>query len=57
MKFHLTLKNGNKYVDLIQQNYQDPVYTNLISKMEKWLKTHPDKPVINSTLRMTVFEI
>lgn len=57
MKFNLTLENGNKYVDLIQQNYQDPVYTNLISKMENRLQTHSEKTVISRTLRMTAFEI
>jgi hypothetical protein len=57
MKFHLTLKNGNKYVDLIQQNYQDSVYMEQVSKMEQWLETHPDKTIITRTLRMTLFEI
>lgn len=57
MKFMLTLENGNKYVDLIQQNYRDPIYMKYVSKMEKWLQTHSEKTIVNRTLRMTMFEI
>lgn len=64
MKFRLTLENGNKFVDLIQQNYQDPVYMQIVSKMEHWIHTYsidptapPEIKTLTTTLRMTLFEI
>jgi len=72
-KFKLTLENGEKYLDIIIQNYQNETYTKTILKMESWIqkqvsiknekidkkmyKQIDKNEIILNTLRMTMFEI